>query len=61
MIEEVVLKYDEYEVIRLLDYEGMLQEEAAEKMNITPNVDSNLRKRSEDNCQSFCGGKDDCD
>ena len=35
MVEEIVLKYDEYEVIRLLDYEGMLQEEAAEKMNVS--------------------------
>lgn len=35
MAEEIVLTYDEYEVIRLLDYEGMLQEEAAEKMNIS--------------------------
>lgn len=35
MIEEVILKYDEYEVIRLLDYERMLQEQAAEKMNVS--------------------------
>ncbi|MFV0396891.1 MAG: DUF134 domain-containing protein [Bacteroidales bacterium] len=35
MVEEIELKYDEYEVIRLLDYEGMLQEEAAEKMNVS--------------------------
>jgi len=35
MIKEVILLYDEYESIRLLDYEGLLQEEAAEKMNIS--------------------------
>ena len=35
MIKEVFLHYDEYESIRLLDYEGLLQEEAAEKMNIS--------------------------
>ena len=35
MIEEVTLQYDEYEVIRLLDYEGLLQEHAAERMNIS--------------------------
>ncbi|NCC99777.1 MAG: DUF134 domain-containing protein [Bacteroidia bacterium] len=35
MFEEVTLQYDEYESIRLLDYEGLLQEEAAEKMNIS--------------------------
>lgn len=34
-IEEIVLQYDEYEAIRLLDYEGMLQEQAAEKMNVS--------------------------
>lgn len=35
MVEEVTLHYDEYESIRLLDYVGLLQEEAAEKMNIS--------------------------
>lgn len=35
MVEEVALQYDEYESIRLLDYEGLLQEEAAEKMNVS--------------------------
>ena len=35
MNEEVVLPYDGYESIRLLDYEGLLQEEAAEKMNVS--------------------------
>lgn len=34
-IEEIVLQYDEYEAIRLLDYEGLLQEQAAEKMNVS--------------------------
>lgn len=34
-IESIVLKFDEYEAIRLLDYEGMMQEEAAEKMNVS--------------------------
>lgn len=32
---EIKLQYDEYEAIRLLDYEGLLQEEAAERMNIS--------------------------
>jgi len=35
MAEGVTLQYDEYESIRLLDYEGLLQEEAAEKMNVS--------------------------
>ena len=34
-LEEVVLHYDEYEAIRLLDYEGLMQEQAAEKMNVS--------------------------
>lgn len=34
-LEEVILHYDEYEAVRLLDYEGMLQEQAAEKMNVS--------------------------
>lgn len=33
--DKVVLQYDEYEAIRLLDYEGLLQEQAAEKMNVS--------------------------
>ncbi len=32
---ELVLNYDEYEAIKLLDYKGLLQEEAAERMNIS--------------------------
>jgi predicted DNA-binding protein (UPF0251 family) len=31
----VVLSYDEYESIRLLDYEGLMQEQAAERMNVS--------------------------
>ncbi len=31
----VVLQVDEYEAVRLLDYEGLLQEQAAEKMNVS--------------------------
>jgi uncharacterized protein len=34
-LDEVILQYDEYESIRLLDYEGQLQEEAAEQMNVS--------------------------
>lgn len=34
-IEKVVLQYDEYEAVRLLDYEGLLQEQAAEAMNVS--------------------------
>jgi predicted DNA-binding protein (UPF0251 family) len=34
-LEEVVLTLDEFETIRLADYENLYQEEAAEKMNIS--------------------------
>ena len=34
-LEEVVLTLDEFEAIRLADYEQMYQEEAADKMNIS--------------------------
>jgi len=34
-LETVILSYDEYEVIRLLDYEGLMQEQAAERMNVS--------------------------
>ena len=33
--ERVILRYDEYESVRLLDYEGLRQEDAAEKMNVS--------------------------
>ncbi len=34
-LESVTLSYDEYEAIRLLDYEGLMQEQASEQMNIS--------------------------
>lgn len=34
-LEPVVLLYEEYEAIRLADYENLTQEEAAQKMNIS--------------------------
>jgi uncharacterized protein len=35
MLEEVVLTLDEFEAIRLADYEGLYQEDSARKMNIS--------------------------
>jgi predicted DNA-binding protein (UPF0251 family) len=34
-LETIVLSIDEYESIRLLDYEGLLQEQAAERMQVS--------------------------
>lgn len=33
--ERIIIQYDEYETIKLLDYDGLLQEQAAEKMNVS--------------------------
>jgi predicted DNA-binding protein (UPF0251 family) len=35
MLEEVVLTIDEFEALRLADLDGLYQEEAAEKMNVS--------------------------
>ena len=35
MLSQVSLHYDEYEAIRLLDYEGMNQDQAAVQMNVS--------------------------
>ncbi len=34
-LEEIVLTVDEFEAIRLADYEGLYQEQAAEKMSVS--------------------------
>ncbi len=34
-LESVILQYDEYEAIRLLDYDGLNQEQASERMNVS--------------------------
>lgn len=58
MLEEVILHYDEYESIRLLDYKGLLQEEAAERMNVSrptlTRIYTNARKTI---AQAFVEGK----
>jgi len=35
VLETVTMSYDEYESVRLLDYEGLMQEQAAERMNVS--------------------------
>jgi predicted DNA-binding protein (UPF0251 family) len=55
---EVVLQYDEYEAIRLLDYEGLLQEEAAERMNVSrPTLTRIYAKARQTVAQAFVEGK----
>ena len=53
---EVVLQYDEYEAIRLLDYEGTFQEEAAERMNVSL-LRLRIMPRRDKRCPGFCGRK----
>lgn len=56
--EEVTLQYDEYEAIRLLDYEGLLQEEAAEQMNISrPTLTRIYAKARRTVAEAFVEGK----
>ena len=35
LLEEIVLTLDEFEAVRLADYDGLYHEEAAKKMNIS--------------------------
>ena len=41
-LESVALTYDELEAIRLADYEGLYQEQAAKKMNISRQTFGNI-------------------
>jgi predicted DNA-binding protein (UPF0251 family) len=34
-LQSVILHFDEYEALRLVDYEGCMQDEAAERMNVS--------------------------
>ncbi len=55
---EVVLQYDEYEAIRLLDYEGLLQEEAADRMNVSrPTLTRIYAKARQTVARAFVEGK----
>lgn len=57
-LKEVMLQYDEYESIRLLDYEGLLQEEAAEKMNVSrPTLTRIYESARKTIAQAFVEGK----
>jgi predicted DNA-binding protein (UPF0251 family) len=42
VLEEVNLRMDEFEAIRLADFEGLYQEEAAEKMNVSRQTFGNI-------------------
>jgi len=52
VLEVVIMSFDEIEAIRLADYEGLYQEEAAKRMNISRqtfgNIVSSARKKIAD-------------
>jgi predicted DNA-binding protein (UPF0251 family) len=57
-LENVVLSYDEYETIRLLDYEGLMQEQAAERMNVSrPTLTRIYEKARRTIAKAFIEGK----
>ena len=54
-LDTIVLTIDEYEAIRLLDYEGLTQEQAAEKMKYTPHKPRAVSAMRGVNLVSFIG------
>lgn len=57
-LDPVVLLYEEYESIRLTDYEGLTQAEAAEKMNVSrPTLTRIYEKARRTIAQAFVEGK----
>ncbi len=57
-LETVILSYDEYETIRLLDYEGLMQEQAAERMNVSrPTLTRIYEKARRAIAKAFIEGK----
>ena len=57
-LEPVILLYEEYESIRLSDYEGLTQEQSAEKMNVSrPTFTRIYEKARRTIAQAFVEGK----
>ncbi len=57
-LASVSLLYDEYEAIRLLDYEGLNQEQAATQMNVSrPTLTRIYEKARKTIAQAFVEGK----
>lgn len=52
-LEQVLLTLDEYEAIRLADFEGMLHEEAADEMEISRSTFSRLVEQARKKIASF--------
>jgi len=57
-LEPVILLYEEYEAIRLADYENLRQEEASKKMNISRPTFTRLYDKARKNiAKAFVEGK----
>jgi predicted DNA-binding protein (UPF0251 family) len=57
-LEPVILLYEEYESIRLSDYEGLTQEQSAERMNVSrPTFTRIYEKARRTIAQAFVEGK----
>ena len=57
-LAKVILRYDEYEAVRLLDYEGLFQEQAAEQMNVSrPTLTRIYESARKTIAQAFVEGK----
>jgi uncharacterized protein len=57
-LSAVSLLYDEYEAIRLLDYEGLNQDQAAERMNVSrPTLTRIYEQARKTIAQAFVEGK----
>jgi uncharacterized protein len=57
-LEPVILLFEEYEAIRLADYEGMNQEQAAEQMNVSrPTFTRIYEKARKSVAKAFVEGK----
>ncbi len=57
-LEPVILLFEEYESMRLADYEGLTQEEAALKMNVSRPTFTRIYERARQNiAKAFVEGK----
>jgi uncharacterized protein len=57
-LEPVILLYEEYESLRLSDYEGLTQEQSAERMNVSrPTFTRIYEKARRTIAQAFVEGK----
>ena len=57
-LESIVLLYEEFEAIRLTDYENLNQEEAAERMNISRPTFTRIYEKARKNiAKAFIEGK----